>query len=324
MKEATRQIRRRTMRTKALLLAAIVIAIAGCSSGRIAMYTEPQPVPVSTAPVPPPGPVIDVPPEPVVTGTDKTTVTGVRPSTERTVPAEKQQFVFQARLDRLMIGAGGDAELSEAAVSRLAELGLRCVLLGTGQYDAPSEHYLAKAKGEPVDLLLILDGQAVQVDRFGDFYSYRAECKGKLLDAYTGTVISSTNLQKRGQRALEMDAAAKSALETAATEMAAYFSDELVRKVEHGLLTVRVVLTRVVSTEDLDRVRAWLLSQKGVEEVKVVSWAEKTGTAIMHIRAHPAQRDNLAGYLETVPGIVLKVTGIGQGVLSGHKQGEER
>lgn len=313
------------MRNRLLwLLMSVALGVGCAGTQRTVMVVEPQPEPVSVPPRTLPEPVVDEPPEPVETGVSETTVTGVKPSEERIEPAEKQQLALQARLDRLMIGVGGEVALTDLVVSRLSELGLRCLLLGEGSYDAGKERFLARAKGEPVDLLLVLAGEAKETDRFGNFYSYEAVCKGRMVDAYTSTVISTKELRKRGKRALKSNDAEKSAIEEAAKDLAAYFSDELVRKVEHGLLVVRVVLTRVQTSDDVDRVRSWLLAQKGIEEARLVSWTEQSATAILHVRLVPAQRSNLCAYLETVPRMMLKVTGVGQGVLTTRKQGEEK
>ncbi len=291
----------------------------GCGERTTRMtFTEPEPFPVSVPRVPPVPPVVDVPPD----GTSK-----------HIPPADKQDLVMRARLDRMVVGVvacGGNlarTTLSGRATSKLAEIGLNVRDLGSisilptttaaGRPRRSRSWMPTAASG--VDVLLALAGSASPSDKFGNFHSYEARCRGRLVDPLDGRTIASKQVQVRGPRALKAADAEASALGAAGDELAEYLTDELVRKVEHRGYLMRVVLAGVKSSEELDRIRAHLQASAGVAEARTVSWSKRTRTARLLVRMSPGTKANLAAYLETVPEVAMEVTDLRSRDVSGER-----
>lgn len=285
--------------------------------------------------VPPKGrtrPVVDTPPKPApLTPTADTTVTGVEApaAAEHIPPADKQELVMRARLDRLLVAvaAGGSPVardvLAEKAVSKLTETGLRARRLRqTPGYGSPVSAYRAGREG--FDRLIVLRGESRQVDKLGEFFSYEARCLGKMLDPADGMVLASKEVLSRGKRALSAADAERSALEAAGGELVEYLTDELIRKVDHGRYLVRLVLEGVRNTDEVDRIKAWLQTRPGVAEAKCLSWSRSSRTARMFVRMHPAVKGNLAAYVETIPKLKIEVTDLRPRDLSGRRLKEKK
>jgi hypothetical protein len=309
--------------------------MAGCR-GRVdprLVPTDPQPFPVSVGSVPPAAPVSDAPPEPVTaTPTADTTVTGVGATTGAHVSdAAKQDLILRARLDRMVIGlaSGGPAPaprtLTGVATTKLTEVGLRVLDLGSvTRYDAPSSDYATAAGTDGFDLLMVLWGSARQVDRFGNFYSYEARCRGKMIDPVDGSPVASREILRRGKRALKADDAERSSIEAGGEEIVKYLTDELVRKVEHNGYVMRLVLDDIRTSEEVDTIRTYLQSRPGVAEARVVSWSKRLRRARLLVRMHAGTKANLAAYVETVPGIKIEVTDLSKRDVSGERKEDPR
>ncbi|MHC5055633.1 MAG: hypothetical protein ACYTKD_13065 [Planctomycetota bacterium] len=323
----------RQVRTGGAALIALVLV--GCP-GRVdprLIPTDPHPFPVSLETMPPAAPVDDAPPGAVVTTpTGETTVTGVDATTGTHISdAAEQQLVMRARLDRMVIGlaAGGTAPAPETltgvATTKLTETGLRVRDLGTvTRYDAPSSDYSTAAGTDAFDLLIVLWGSARQADKFGNFYSYEARCKGKMIDPVDGSPVASREILRRGKRALSASDAERSSLEAGGEEVVKYLTDELVRKVEHNGYVMRLVLADVRTSEEVDTIRTYLQSRPGVAEARVVSWSKKGRRARLLVRMHPGTKANLAAYVETVPGIKMEVTDLSKRDVSGERKLDPR
>jgi len=320
--------------TGGALLLALATVTMGCRWVHPRLVpTDPQPFPVSLENVPPAAPVTDTPPgDAVGTLTGTTTVTGVGATTGVGVSdATRQDLVRRARLDRMVIGlaAGGAAPaqrtLTGVATTRLTEVGLRVLDLGTvRRYDAPSRDYATAAGVDAYDLLIVLWGSTRQADRFGEFYSYEARCRGKLIDPVDGSPVASREILRRGKRALDAGDAARSSLEAGGGEIARYLTDELVRKVEHNGFVMRLVLTGVRSSEEVDKIRTYLQSRPGVAEARLASWSARHRRARLLVRMHPGTKANLAAYTETVPGIEITVTDMSRRDVSGERKADPR
>ena len=86
---------------------------------------------------------------------------------------------------------------------------------------------------------------------------------------------------------------------------------------------MRLALTGVKSSEEVDRIRTYLQSRPGVAEARCVSWSEKSRRARLLVRMHPGTKANLAAYVETVPEISIKVTDMSKRDVSGERTKDE-
>jgi hypothetical protein len=316
--------------TVGVALLALVLVGCGGMNPRL-VPTESYPFLVSVRTWPPAAPVADTPPGTVVgTPTAATTVTGVDASNSRGRDAAKQQLVMRARLDRMVIGlasggAGGAAgTLKTVATTKLTEIGLRVLDLGAvRRYDAPSRTY-ASGRADRYDLLIVLWGSSKQADKFGEFYSYEARCKGKLIDPIDGSPVAAKEILRRGKRALNTSDAETSSLEAGGSAIIKYLTDEMVRKVEHNGYVMRLVLTGVKTSEEVDKIRIYLQSRPGVAEARTVSWSKRGQRARLLVRMHPGTKANLAAYAETVPGIAIEVTDMTKRDISGKRKADPK
>ncbi len=230
-----------------------------------------------------------------------------------------------APLDKVVVGvaAGGSAAarkvLSGGMSTKLAKAGMTVRDLGRAtNYDSPASAYGASSE-LGVDMLVVLWGEAHQVDKFGNFHSYEARCRGKILDPVEGGEFGSKDVKARGERELTVIDAERSALEAAGKELTEHLAAELVSKIESAGCAVRVVVRGVRSTAEVDRIKGHLRGKPGVIKAESTSWSEDTRTARMLVRTHPSTKANLAAYLETVPGIAIKVTDVRERDLSGKR-----
>lgn len=230
------------------------------------------------------------------------------------------------RLDRVVVGvAAGGAEtvrkvLSGGISSKLTKAGMTVRDLGRAtDYDSPAKAYGTSAGTEGLDMLVVLWGEAYQADKFANFYSYEARCRAKVLDAVEGVEFGARSVKTRGERQLTVIDAERSALDTAERELTGQLADEIARRAQSGGCAVRVTLSGIRSTEEVDRIRAYLRTRRGVIAAKSSSWSDITRSARFIVRIHPSTKANLAAYLETVPGIPMKVADVRQRDVSGQR-----
>lgn len=235
-----------------------------------------------------------------------------------------------ARLHRIVVGVavGGDSAargvLSAAARSRLEKTGVTVRDLGRAfSFDSSAGSYDAAAGRDGADLVVVLWGEAYQVDRFGQFYSYEARCRGKVLDRVDGGEFGLKQVKARGDRKLTVIEAERSALETAGRELTEHIAGEVVGNIQKNGAAVRILVKGVRSTDEVDRIKAHLLSKPGVVKAKCTSWSKDTRVARMLVRIHPSVKANLAAYLETVHGIAIEVTDVRDRDVSGHRSEEK-
>jgi len=230
------------------------------------------------------------------------------------------------RLDRVVVGvAAGGTEavrnvLSRGISSKLTAAGITVRDLGRAtDYDSPAKAYGTLAGAEGLDMLVVLWGEVYQADRFESFYSYEARCRAKVLDVVEGVESGARSVKTRGERQLTVIDAERSALETAEGALTGPLADEIARRAQSGGCAVRVTLSGIRSTEEVDRIRAYLRTRRGVVAAKSSSWSDITRSASFIVRIHPSTKANLAAYLETVPGIPMKVADIRQRDVSGQR-----
>jgi hypothetical protein len=250
---------------------------------------------------------------------------GARPL-EAGVPELSLPRPVGPRLDRVVVGvAAGGTEtvrkvLSGGISSKLTAAGITVRDLGRAtDYDSPAKAYGILAGTEDLDMLVVLWGEAYQADRFGSFYSYEARCRAKVLDVIEGVEFGARNVKTRGERQLTVIDAERSAIETAEGALNGELAKEVTGRARNGGCAVRVVLSGVRSTEEVDRIRAYLRTRRGVVAAKSSSWSDITRTARFIVRIHPSTKANLAAYLETVPGIPMKVADVRRRDVSGQR-----
>ncbi|MFC1604317.1 hypothetical protein ACFL5F_04740 [Planctomycetota bacterium] len=295
-----------------LLLMYCLAALMGCQRA------DQRADPVVTAPAPA-MPAEDVPPA----GDRGNThiVTSVKPPSRPAVPDEdKASLMYQAKLDLLRIlicseeqvQLGSEKQDSDALLQTVSEhftnIGFR-VIDGSPcpDYSSTAGALEVIANQRDVDMFVLLRAQSKQVDKFGDFYSFEAEGRGKVAQISDKELLTTTSAFVRGKRALNEQQAAESALQACGQELAGKLSDEILRKSARGALLRRISIDRLYGTEQVDYVRVGLSKKPGIQSVALKSWDRGTGRAIFWIRLDASVKENLAAYLEEIDNVRLKV-----------------
>ncbi len=279
-----------------VLLAGLVVITAGCG-GRDPF----EPYPPGGTVVLPPGPaepIEDVPP-----GQDRPEITD----------AEKASLMYQARLDLLRVmlcseesvGAGGRQDASDsflqAAKEHFTNIGFRVVeandCLG---YNASSAEIRNWAFKHDVDLMVLFDVRAETAHKFGNFYSYEARARGKVMQISDRELVTTASARVRGERELSEAGAARSALEKCGGDLAAKMSDEILRKTARGLLLRRMEVDGLANVQMAERIRVKLSKKPGVEAVRLTSWDADSRRALYWVRINPAELENLASYIQEI------------------------
>lgn len=254
---------------------------------------EPVKAGPETAPNPPPKDEPRTPP-----GQDSHTVgRGNERIAGRLSDAEKQEIVQQSllSLQRLVISSdetiqcGQHKESTTVAAEKLsgklAELTYNVTQSASHLPFDPSESHLDQfRKQNDCNLAIVLEGGAREGDKFGNFYKFNGDLKGKVLNLTTHQVIASKTVRKQGKRALDEHDAAVDALEAAATDMATYLTDEISRKWEAtSLIKMTLVCKDVDHQREADDLRIGLQRRPGVYYASVDSWDRDSEHAVLEV-----------------------------------------
>ena len=185
---------------------------------------------------------------------DPTIVSSVKHSYRPAVPDEdKAALIYQGGLDRLRIlicsdekmmvdGKAHEADVARQAVcEHFADLGFRVLDGATCPASTASlPEWTGLAETYKVDLLVLLRGTSKQVDKLGNFYSFEADGRAKVVRIGSAELLTTQSAFVRGKRALNDQRAARSALAVCGNELAKKLSDEILRKsVRWGLVRRR-------------------------------------------------------------------------------------
>lgn len=298
-----------------LLFVATAIALTGCQE-----RTDTRTEPIVTEPSRT-GRLYDTPPQRDTRENQYQATSTVTEYSPAVPDEEKSSMVYYAKLDllRLLVCADEKAEidgavtytdqLAETVREHFSDMGFRvlnespCPGFGSSAYQLSS---IANARD--ADMFVLLKGEAEQVDRFGDFYSFEAKGRGKVVQIAGNELLTTKSAFVRGKRSLDSDTAAESALQQCGRELAAKLSDEVVRKSGRGMLTRRVEVSGIKKSADVDYIRVGLAKKPGVISVSQAAWNAQTGNVVYWVRIDASVKENLAAYLEDIQGVKLKVT----------------
>jgi len=278
-------------------------------------------------------PAVDVPPQP-----DRKDVyqeKSVKPTFRPAVPDEdKASLVYYAKLDLLRILICSDEkiqvvnethdsdELLQKVTEHFTDIGFR-VVEGSPcpDYSSSAETLSTVANQRDVDMYILLRADAKQVDKFGDFYSFEADARGKVAQISDKELLATKSSLVRGKRALNEQQAAESALAECGKELAGKLSDEILRKSARGALLRRISVDGLYKAEHVDYVRVGLSKKAGIQSVALKSWDKGTGRAVFWVRLDASVKENLAAYLEELDAIKLKVESLEKTDVNSHKKG---
>ncbi|MBN1506064.1 MAG: hypothetical protein JW955_04415 [Sedimentisphaerales bacterium] len=310
------------------LLLCCAVLFGGCRSVRTTPVSERVVNPPEPAP-----PAPDVPP--VKQPGSTTTVTSVNNTTVSSVPGEdKPSLIYQAQLDLLRIlvcteeakEIGGQTTrtdvMQQAVAEHLSNLGFR-ILDGPRcpGYLTPTRELAALANERDIDLFVLLRGTSKQVDKFGSFYSFEVDGRGKVVQITGEELLTTQSELVRGKRALNREQAAESALRVFGEKLGTMLSDEIVRKSGRGVLVRRVRVDGLPRLEDADNIRVDLGRKPGIRSVALSGWDERTRVAVFWVYLDASAKENLGAYLEELGQIRLRVERLDQTGAATEKKG---
>ena len=298
----------------------VLLVLPGCPTAPATIDPDPPSPGPEVRPDPPPGPgdyEADDEREDVVTGTTER-LEG------RLSADEKQRIVHDAQLGLKRLSVMGQETLNLAddeqvtALTRshfeakLAELGFYVVQGRRGlAFDPSPEQMEAYRQGEDVNLVILIQGEASQQDRFGEFFSFESEVSGKVLNLTTEQVIASQQAHARGKRALRETQAAHSAVEAAAADLATKLTDELARLWEAAtVVRTQLSIGGLRDLASVHDVRQELQARPGVYYVSLEGWDAESRHAEFEVLTRFDTEATLKAYVDNLRGGRLEVTAV--------------
>jgi len=180
--------------------------------------------------------------------------TSVKPKVRPAVPDEdKAALLYAAKLDLLrvlicseeQIQVGSETHstdtLLQVASEHFTNIGFR-VIDGAPcpGYSSSAEILEVTASQRDVDMFVLLTAGSKPADKFGEFYSFEADGRGKVAQISDKELLTTTSASVRGKRALDERQAGESALAECGKALAVKLSDEILRKSARGALLRRV------------------------------------------------------------------------------------
>lgn len=225
---------------------------------------------------------------------------------------EKQQAVETAllNLQRCIIsteealelsgGVEGSTAAKETLTTTLAELGFMVIESTKDLPFSPSEPDQERFRAHnDCNLVFLISGSAKPMDRFGNFHSFESQLTMKVLNLTTHQVLASKTFLKRGKRALDERQAAEDANRAAASELAKYLTDEVVRKWEAtSLIRMELVVAHIEEIAQADDIRLGLQRRPGVYYASLDQWDDGTETAFYEVLCRFDVQRHLAAYVD--------------------------
>jgi hypothetical protein len=241
--------------------------------------------------------------------------------------AEKQRIGQQAlfNLQRMVISSDEVMELStgprptrvaaELLETKLAELGYRVTQTTRGLPFDPSEKEQDQFRHQnDCNLVFLVAGGARAQDHFGNFWSFKSDLRGKVVNLTTHQVIAPKTFRKQGKRAPDEDEAARDALESAAADLARYLTDEVSRNWEPtSLIRVRLICTDLDHAQEVDDVRIGLQQRSGIYYVSLEQWDKRSDRAIFEVLCRFDVQEYLLGYVDELRNARIQVERIERG-----------
>lgn len=291
-----------------LVLVSVMLVAVGCQSGDRGGPRTTAPAPRVTSEPRPAMPAEDVPPE------------SSGPYRPAVPDADKASLLYQAQVDLLRVlicseervATGDTTTESDYALQRVSEhftdMGFR-VIDGSPcpGFNASKWDLTSLANERDVDLFVLLRLDAILKDKFGKFYLYEAEGRGKVAQIGDKEIITTKSAAGKGQRATRQSAAAESALVKCADELGPKLSDEILRKSGRGLLLRRISVDDLKTAAQVDYIRVGLSQKPGIRSVVLQRWNQESERANYWVRLDASVKENLGAYLEELDAIKIKV-----------------
>jgi hypothetical protein len=295
-----------------LLILLVALILTGCQGPR----TEP----VSPSVVQQIGPTNPIEPGPPGEAAKDPFIFKPESPQKPVLPAVKEQaLVCNAKLDLLRVFICSDEtvnlsnsryksdECRQKVTEHFTDMGYRIVEETSPGYDVSGNALTSLAEKYDVDLFVLLKADVKQTDKFGDYFLYEADGRGRVAQIVGNELVTTTSANVRGKRALNEQGAAQSALQACAQEIGQKLSYEIIRKSSTGILVRELVVDGLERAEQADYVRVGLSEKPGIQSVSLKKWDNTSKRAVFLIRLDASVKENLASYLENINNVRLKV-----------------
>ncbi|MCK4872148.1 MAG: hypothetical protein KAS72_05450 [Phycisphaerales bacterium] len=206
-------------------------------------------------------------------------------------------------IDRYQLGDKVAQELREL----FTEIGFRVQNVShLDLYQTDPDSIAEFAARADADLVTTVYGTVSERSRLGRMLSYEATIRANVYEA-AGQLVATKELTAVGKRSSRVDAAAKSALIAAVDQVGPYLIEQIIRKVGQNVVTRRLTLTDMDDYGTVTHLLAHLRGQQGINDVRLMSWDDRSGTARMVIYLQPAAIHNLGTYIATAPGMKIEI-----------------
>ena len=207
--------------------------------------------------------------------------------------AQKHDIVHKAllNLQRMMISSRERIALPDGVetttvardvlANKMAELSFNVIEMTDRLPFEPSEAQQDRFRAEnDCNLAFLMDGEAEQFDKHGNYYLYKCKLRGKVLNLTTHQQIATKTVRRKGPRDLDEAEAGEDALEKAAEDLAAYLTDEVTRKWEAtSLVRMRLAVSGLRHFREADDLRVGLQQRVGIYYVSLERWDDRSDTA---------------------------------------------
>jgi hypothetical protein len=308
------------------------LLLGGCSAATKTAPPELVP-PAPTAEPPPSDPPPSLPHDPAppenpieedtsLAGQDETLPTELDP------PVAAMAFAYYRLDDVQMVVVGEQAideydltdEVTQELREHFSEMGMRLQNAeGVRFHRQDAESIRDFAANLDADLVTVVVGEARERANLGQMYSYEAEIRATIYEA-AGDIVTTREITAVGGRSSDAQRAADSALRAAADELGPFLSEQLIRKVGQNVITRRLVVTDLRYYASVTKIMTWLKKQPGINDVRLMSWDERSGTARFIIYLQPAAKDNLGIYVTDTPDLEVRIRHIDQAGTTGEER----
>lgn len=305
------------------------LLLAGCARSQ---HPEAEVIPQPPVDQDPPRQA-DMPPAPprqTSPTTERTGITTPDESSTEEIPREAlATAVAYYRLDQVDVAVvsrealdehGLGNELAQRFEEAFSDLGMRVRNAEGASLSRTDQRAIAETATKlGADLLIVVLGDTKEYDRFGTFYLYEAEVRGTVYEP-GGSKVATREITTHGDRSSDANRAAESALLAAADDLGPYLVQEIVRSVGQNVVSERVTISGLTYHASVMQVISNLRAQPGINDVRLLSWDEKSCVARLLVYLQPAARQNLGGYIANTPGLDVRIRAEGDRAIEGSER----
>lgn len=230
----------------------------------------------------------------------------------------KEDVLRQANLDELRVvvvcGEGKSSGEQQAFYdvcrtalqSSLLKAGMRIIPAGktTISFDSSPEQISRFGRKLRADLIILARPEVKLADKFGSYYSYKAEIESRVVKGYTGEFLATHRIGAEGKRSLDREEAADSALTNASVKTADYIVRQVVERAKR-VFSRQLFVTNVESRWQVDLILKALSKMKEVKYVSLEQFNPKV--AVFEVELGSRAKEKLAYYVEHLGIINLRV-----------------